>query len=150
LTNKYYKYISTFIFKVPKLEANRQYPNHELFEAHRQSTMGMMSGIKQDLIANQLTTQQAVIHKGWDIHCFFPRIEDPGKIIHCQLFIRPNRGSTIEIKIREMDKEKIKAARKLTSVGNEETAVTKHIQKRAPVLCTHDMIYELLKQVLQK
>jgi hypothetical protein len=133
-----------------RLEGPTNYPGYTVIEAHRKSTMGIMAGVREDLIAQGLTTKMIFLHKGWDIHCFFPRPEDPSKLIHLQLYMQAQRSSTVDVQIREIDKVKLSEARKLVSIGSEEFARIKTLQKRAPVLWSHDMIFELLKQVLKE
>lgn len=127
-------------------------------EAYRETAMTMMAGVKTDLIEQGLTTEAAEIHKGWDVHCFFPRADDPNRIIHLQLYIRVPARPTIDVRIREMDREKIKTARKMSSVGAEETAVTKYIlpdedhrkkQDKYPVLFSQAAISIALEQALE-
>jgi hypothetical protein len=127
-------------------------------EAYRETTMTLMTGVKTDLLEQGLTTEDAEIYKGWDVHCFFPRVNDPNKIIHLQLCIRVPAQPTINIRIREMDQEKIKTAREMSSVGSEETAVTKYIlpdekhrkkHDKYPVLFSQAAISIALEQALK-
>jgi hypothetical protein len=130
-------------------------------DAKRVAAEKMMQDIRDNLVRRQLTTEDAIVHKGWDIQCFFPRQEDPNRIIHFQLYAveKPSRIGTIDFRIREMDKEKMLEARQLTSIGNEETAVTHYIfpneqerkkRDKGPTVFTQLAITMLIEQVLQR
>jgi hypothetical protein len=123
-------------------------------EASRQNLVKVMRGVKKDLIAQGLTTKTAVVHKGWDIHCFFPRHDHPNSIIHFQIYIMSvgiEYIPTGDVRFREMDRKKMLAARKSVSIGIEETAVTREIPggDRRRMLLSQPAISSLLEQVLR-
>lgn len=114
-----------------RLEANTDYPNYAETEAARINTVEIMKGVKEDLVALRLTTKAAMVHKGWDIHCFFPRRGHPNSIIHLQLYITSmgiEEPPTIDVSIREMDRDKMRKARQLVSIGSEINAVTRNFK----------------------
>jgi hypothetical protein len=156
-----------------ELEANTDYPGYAEIETNRLATEKMMQLVKKDLVERHLTTEDAIVHKGWDIHCFFPLESDPNRVIHLQLYMsapieRPDQledGLKIEFpnthiyaRVREMDREEMEEARKLTSWGYEQSAITRYImpndaerkqnKERLPILFTQASIASLVEQAL--
>jgi hypothetical protein len=156
-----------------KLEANTNYPGYTEIETNRLATEKMMQLIRKNLVGRHLTTKDAFVHKGWDIHCFFPLESDHNRVIHLQLYMNapieppdqledgfkivfPNRH--IYARVREMDREKMEEARKLVSWGYEQSAVTHYImpndaerkqkKERLPILFTQASIVSLIEQAL--
>ncbi len=124
--------------------------------AARKYAVAVMKGVKEDLVALKLTTKAAIVHKGWDIHCFFPRRGHPNSIIHMQLYIISmgiEEPPTIDVSIREMDRKKMRKARELVSMGSEINAVTRNF-KVSPnkykdrVLLSQPAMTSLFEQVL--
>ncbi|MCL5435032.1 MAG: hypothetical protein M1405_01450 [Patescibacteria group bacterium] len=130
-------------------EGKPPYPGYAEMETYREVTMEMMTGVRTDLIERGMTTETAEVHRGWDIHCFFPRTDDPNRVIHLQLYIRVPVSPTIDIRIREMEQEKIAPARELGSIGSEEVAVTNIIQPRAPIFYSREVIGSFLELVFE-
>jgi hypothetical protein len=114
----------------------------------RKAMKKMMRGITKSLQEEGLTTRTTKIHKGQDIHCFFSIPNNPDRVIHFQLYSSRQNLTTVDIRIREMDPSQFEDVRKLVSTGYEESAVTKSILKRVPVLYTPGSITEVLRQVL--
>ena len=118
-------------------------------EALKVSTFGIMEGVRMDLIIHGFTTEGAGIHKGRkNIHGFFPTIDDPNTILHLELYIQTPRSSIFEVKLRKMNLKEMLKARERTSIGSEETAVTKTFGPKGPVLCSHATLFALLEEVL--
>lgn len=118
-------------------------------EPFRTSAFGIMQGVRLDLIAQGLTTELAEVYKGWKrIDCYFPRIDDPDKIIHLQL-AAAKRSSIVDVMVREMDREKMLKERERVSAGDEHAAVIRTFGPKGKILCSHDTLAALMEQVLE-
>jgi hypothetical protein len=116
-------------------------------ETDRKAGIIIMKGVIRTLEEKKVIKKKPIIHVGWDLHIFFYPPEDSKHLIHFQLHTLRENITLVNVTIRKIKSEDLPEVRKRTSIGNEETAVTKHILNRAPVPFSQVAIVGVLEQV---
>jgi hypothetical protein len=117
-------------------------------ETNRTAAIVMAEGAIRVLRRRNLINGEVTLHKGHDVHFFIRRPDNPHLIIDLQLHALRESLTAVNVTIKELDEQKMEKAREMTSIGNEQTAVTRRFLSRNAVPFSQVAFVDLLEQVL--
>ena len=123
----------------------RAFQRYELQMASDRSTAAhVMEDVVKNLQDQGLTTEEAVVERGWNIQTFIPRTSR--RIIHVEVYVGTMADNLAppDIRIRELDRKEMERLRALASHGSEEGAVRRRIADRQPMPLSQTAITEFL------
>jgi hypothetical protein len=121
-------------------------------DTRRTNAEKVMKGVRSVLKKQHIITGGGKVHKGWNIHSYFLRKEDPTKILYIELYIESPRMGVLDVRIAEMDRKELRRIRKLglASIGSEEAAIIRTLEPRGPILVSRDAIVSFVEEVLER